>query len=307
MKKLFTLVLSLIAFTSFAQNVPNAGMEDWHNYQANGEDLEAPDDWYGSDAAVFWADTGTLGALIDPIKQVFKSNTEHSGDFAARLETGDVMLLGGGLSGAISTGELTFFGIFVAQGGAPVSERIPYVNAWVKYESGGGNDTGSLVVTAIIPGSNGDSIIGAGIADITESSSYMGISCLVSYTDPDVVPTALQITFYSSKSILNGEEGSTLWVDDVSMSTLSVKSSGEQKDAVKLHPNPSTGIVSIYNTLKEPVTIKAFSANGQEVATKTFTGNDQLDLTAQASGLYFYTVINKVGQQIQHGKLTIAH
>ena len=305
MKKLFTLVLSLIAFNSFAQTVPNSGMEDWHDYTANGEDLEAPDDWFGSDGPAFWADTGTLGAVITPTKQVFRSTTEHSGTYAARIETADIFIIGGGLSGAISTGELIFPAV-PTSGGTPVTERIPYVNAWVKYTSGNGSDTASMVITAIMPGSNGDSIVGAGTVDITEDANYYGVSCAVTYIDETVVPTMLRITFYSSKSVINGEEGSALWVDDVSMSTLSVKNTNAQKDAVKLHPNPSSGIVSIYNTLKEPVTIKAFSINGQEVASKTFTGNSQLDLTAHASGLYFYTVVNKAGQPIQHGKLTVA-
>jgi hypothetical protein len=73
-----------------------------------------------------------------------------------------------------------------------------------------------------------------------------------------------------------------------------------------VYPNPYAGLISIYNTLNEEVTLTAFNVNGQQVAERKFKGNDVLDLTAQASGLYFFTVTNSQGQTVQHGKLTIA-
>lgn len=304
MKKLFTLVLSLLTFTSFAQVVTNGGMEDWHTYTVDGTDLEAPDGWYGSDSAIFAFNEALPFLGLTPQQQIFQSGTAHNGSSAARIMTADIGTFGV-VGGTLSNANISFSqGGISYEGGSSVNERVPYVNAWVRYEPGDGSDSGSLTVNAIMTGLNGDSIVGTGVVLIGETNGqYEGISAAIIYIDGTVVPEKIQITFSSSGT--SPEDGSTLRVDDVSISPLSTKDLSAAK-VVMLHPNPSTGIVSIYNTLKEPVTIKAFSINGQEVASNTFTGNSQLDLTAHASGLYFYTVVNKAGQPIQHGKLTIA-
>jgi hypothetical protein len=305
MKKLFTLALSMLALSSFAQ-VLNPGMEDWHNYTANGTSLTAPDDWHGSDEVICWADTGIGGALITPAKQIYRSTSANNGTYAARIETKQILLLGNGQSGALSTANMMYAGIFILDGGTPVTEQIPFVYAWAKYSEGsGGADTGMLLVTAVVTGSNGDSVVGTGVTDILPSATYSQIGTVVQYTDANVVPEKLQITFYSSKSIINGQDGSQLWVDDVTWSTSSVKALA-QNNVVKCYPNPSGGLISVYNTLNEAVTMKVFTINGQQVAEKKFKGNDVIDLTAQANGLYFFTILDNNGQPVQNGKLTVA-
>lgn len=305
MKKLFTLALSLIASTSFAQFVSNAGMEDWHTYTVDGTDLEAPDGWFGSDSAIFAFNEAFPILGLSPQQQIFQSTAANNGSSSARVLTADIGSIVGIVGGTLSNANISFSqGGITYEGGSSVTERVPYVNAWVRYGSGDGNDSGSLTVTAIVAGTNGDSIVGTGVVMIGETNTqFVGVSAAIVYIDGTVVPEKIQITFSSSGT--TPEDGSTLRVDDVAISTLSTKNLSAAK-VVMLHPNPSTGIVSIYNTLKEPVTIKAFSINGQEVASQTFTGNSQLDLTAHASGLYFYTVVDKAGQPIQHGKLSIA-
>ena len=310
MKKIFTSALILLAVNSYAQ-IPNAGMENWTNYTVNGNPLERPNSWHGSDEAVYWHDdTGTFGPILNPEKQVFGSNNEHSGNSAARIESLPVVEFLGNdifLTGAISTAPMAYavLAVIPVGPGIPVTEQVSYVYAWTQYTSQSGDDTGSLVVTAYVPGSNGDSVVGTGTVDIPPSGAYVQTGVAVQYPDPNVTPTYVNITFYSSKNMVGGADTSRLWVDDISWSTASAKNVVNSK-AVKVYPNPSSGIVSVYNTLTEAVTVKAFTINGQQVAEKTFTGNDVLDLTAQASGLYFFTVTDKAGKTVQHGKLTIA-
>jgi hypothetical protein len=306
MKKICTIVFSLITSASFAQ-LQNPGMENWTTYTADTATLERPNGWFGSDEAVFWADTGALGPLISPVKQIFQSGNFHSGTRAARIESHVISNFGSvAQSGVLSNAQMTYALIFSFSGGTPVTEAVPFVNAWVRYlPPTGGSDTGMMTVTAVVPASGGgDSTVGFGTANILPTSTYTNISCMITYPNPNVTPTRVQIAFYSSRNIVAGEEGTELWVDDVTISPVSIPET-EKAKVVKLYPNPSSGLVSVYNTLSEPVTIKAFALNGVAVAEKTFTGNDVLDLTAQASGLYFFNVYNAEGKALQHGKLTV--
>jgi hypothetical protein len=309
MKKLFTLALTILSFNSFAQ-IPNADLDPWTNYNANGTSLSRPDDWFGSDAAICWADTGFFGFILNPEKQVFPSGTFHSGPASARLESLPVVdFLGNAtyFTAAISTSPFVYAGLAVLPSGPgiPVTERIPFVYAWARYTSESNDDTASMVVTAYIPGSNGDSVIGTGTTDILPMGSYAQIGTVIQYTDANVVPTSINITFYSSKNMIGGTDTSRLWVDDISWSTTSVKALTES-NVVKCFPNPSSGIVSVYNTLNEAVTMKVFNLNGQQVAEKKFKDNDVIDLTAQANGIYFFTILNSNGQAVQKGKLVVA-
>jgi len=310
MKKIFTSALILLAVNSYAQ-IPNAGLNTWSNYTVNSLSLERPDSWYGSDEAIAKADTVTLlDPFLEPDKQVFPSGNYHSSPAAARLESlpvhKDFQFNDVFYTAAISTSPLLYAGVMTSTGpGIPVTEQIAYVYAWVMYTSQSNDDTGRMVVTAYVPGSNGDSAIATSITDISPTSAYTQIGTMIQYPDANIVPSSIDITFLSSKNYFGGADTSRLWVDDISWSTASTKNVASSK-AVKVYPNPSSGIVSVYNTLTEAVTVKAFTINGQQVAEKTFTGNDVLDLTAQASGLYFFTVTDKAGKLVQRGKLTIA-
>lgn len=304
MKKLFTLVLSLLTFQSFAQ-IPAGDMEDWHTYTVDGNTLEAPDGWVGSDSAIFAFNEQFPFLGLTPAQQVFESGTAHQGNAAARLQTADIGSFIGLVGGTISNAQISFDQNGITyNGGIAVNERVTFVNAWLRYAPGIGDDSASIVVTALVTGSNGDSIVGTGTQLIgSTNAQYEYHGAFVNYSDGTVVPEKIQITFSSSGGS-TPEEGSTLRVDDIQMSTLSVKNS-QKVNAVKCYPNPSSGLVSVFNTLNEESTIKAFNINGQEVAVKQFKGNSSLDLTAQPSGVYFYSIINKDGKNIQHGKLTI--
>lgn len=304
MKKLFTLALSLLTFQSFAQ-ISAGTMEDWHDYNVDGTDLEAPDGWVGSDSAIFAFNEQFPFLGLTPQQQILRSGTHHEGDYSARMETVDIGSFLGLFGGSISNGSIAFDqGGISYQGGAPVNERINFVNAWVRYAPGVSDDSASITITAIVAGSNGDSIVGSGAQLIgSTNGDFEFHGAFVNYIDGTIVPEKIQITFNSSGGT-TPEEGSLLRVDDVQLSPVSVKNT-QKVNVVKCYPNPSTGMVSVFNTLNEEVTIKAFNINGQEVAGKRFKGNSVLDLTAQPSGVYFYNVISKDGKAVQHGKLTI--
>lgn len=307
MKKVFTLVLSLLSVTSFAQ-IPAGNMENWHNYTVDGQQLTAPDGWFGSDSAIFAFNAQLPFPLLSPQQQVFRSGTSHGGAYAARLVTENI----GSITDIIAGGTLSNAQVSFDQngitytGGSAVTELIPYVNAWVRYEAGsGGADTASITVFAIVSGTMGDSIIGTGTSLIQETNGqYAHVSCHVSYADWSITPEKLQITFNSSASS-DPQVGSTLRVDDVELATLSVRQAAVA-NPVKIYPNPSAGIMSVFNAAGETLTLRAFAANGQLVAEQQCSGNSLLDLTEQAPGLYFYTITNTAGETIQKGKLTIA-
>ncbi len=331
MKKIYFLLLSLIAGScAFAQTVPNAGMETWRTGTSGSTtsiDIQAPTQWYGLDSTVI-ALLQEFGPLIghpspQVSAQVFEESTIiHGGDHSAKVMTMfedtlgnfagllsnsvvniDVAALMGGASAASA---VTF------TGGTPIAGRVASVSAWVRYTPGKdstgtvGLDSGSLTVNVFSTIHGIDSMIGTGIVNIGQSSSFHQVTANVVYIDSLDGADTVRILFASSGQS-DISDSSTLYVDDVTMTYvpgLSVKNVVASNE-VKVYPNPASETLYINAKGNEGADFTLFSVNGQVVGTKVLNGNEAVDVSFLPDGLYFYTVTGK-DNTVQRGKVSIA-
>ncbi len=329
MKKLYTLLLTLTAGScAFAQTVPNAGMETWRTGTSGTSpvfNIQAPGQWYGMDSLII-ADGETYGPLIGAGNnwnaQIFHETTiVHGGTSSAKLMTLKQDTLGY-FAGIISNSVVNVNVLAIVggsspasavtfTGGTPILGRLSSVSAWVRYTRGKdstgtvGLDSGSLTVNVFSHLSTGiDSMVGTGIVNIGPTTTFEQITAHIVYTDSVDGADTVRILF-SSSGQSDVSDSSTLYVDDVTMAYvpgLSVKN--VTANAVKVFPNPASGTVYLDAQGNEGAEFRMMSVNGQIVATKTLSGNDNVDLSLLPDGLYFYTITNK-DNMVQRGKLSV--
>ncbi|MBC7552830.1 MAG: T9SS type A sorting domain-containing protein [Taibaiella sp.] len=324
MKKLYFLLSALaIGYTGQAQTVPNAGFETWRtNSIGSGTSailVKAPLEWYGADSLIIGFGRLLGGALGIPDsvwkQQVFKdSTTVHGGNYAARLVTKDQDTLGifpGILSNAIahvSFSGITFNGIYYT-GGTPVTNLTQTVSAWVKYTAGAALDSGLLSVQVLSNIGGIDSVVGTGTAKIAPNSAYTQVTANITYQPiAGLVTDTIRITFSSSAGGHNAV-GSTMLVDDVTMTgipfSVSVNDVNTAANLVTVYPNPAADVLNIELAGSEPVTFTLMSLNGSIAAQTTVSHSKALNVAALAAGFYFYTVTDKEGNIAQRGKVSL--
>ena len=336
MKKILLLLLAVIpAINSFAQTVPNAGMETWRSGSSGTGpviSIHAPTEWYGFDSLIIAdgeAFASLIGAGTDWHAQLFQENTiKNSGSSSAKLITLKQDTLGmfaGMLSssavsvdvaaviaGADPMSALTF------SGGIPVTLRIETVSAYVEYFPGkdsithlfGGPDTATLSVQAISNVGGYDSVIGAGFIKIPPHSTFTQVTATLSYVDTFNTTDKMRIIFASSGGAAQSLDSSILYVDDISMtgipqvSHVSVGNVANNND-VKVYPNPASDKLYINSRQNEMLSYTLVSVRGQVVANGTINGKTTIDISSLPNGLYFYTLSGSGGNTVQHGKISV--
>ncbi|HXS37133.1 MAG TPA: T9SS type A sorting domain-containing protein [Flavipsychrobacter sp.] len=307
MKKIFLSGLILFFAVSGYAQLPNASFETWRHYVSNGDSLVAPDSWFSADSLVSANKALAFGPTY---QQMFQSTDKHSGTYAVELVSktqGIVGVIPGILANAqlglnftaLLSGDTA--GAFTYSGGTPISTRYLSVRAYVKYLPKG-SDQALILVQAM----HGSDTIGQGALSIASTiSTYTQQIVNIDYVNSET-PDKILIAFLSSRNTHTAQDGTTLYVDDVSLSTvLGVPQVATENNTVTCYPNPGTGAFHISSTTTEKLHMLIYTASGQQIATKDFSGNDVLDLSNYPSGLYFYNITNTQGAAIQHGKLSL--
>ena len=324
MKKIY-LILSLLVVTLSAQaQILNAGLETWRTYSSGSstpKNLKVPTSWYAVDSLII-ADGEAFGSILmipDSVwrQQVFKDSgaNAHGGTYAAKLVTKDQDTLGifpGILSNAEAHISVSLSGVgpITYTGGTAVTLRPTMVSAWVKYSPAAPTDSGSLYVEAYgTVGTVTDSLIGVGYVKIGATASYTQISASVYYaTGSAYSADLLRIYVASSADTAHAADNSTLWVDDINMVGIpqSVGNINSTDNSVIVYPNPATGILHFNGVANTAMTCNLTAVSGQVIATQSFAGTGAMDVTALATGLYFYTITDNTGNVMQRGKVNIA-
>lgn len=317
MKKIYFLLSALaLAFSVDAQTVTGGDMEAWHVGSAGStypKVVRAPNNWYGVDSLII-ADGQLLGSLLgipDTVwqQQVFKDSAAnaHGGSYAAKLVTEDQDTLGifpGLLTNAVVSVDLTTFAVTFS-GGQATTLRTTSVSAWIKYAPTNTLDSANILVQTYgdVAG-NPDSLLGVGTVRIGATPAFTQFTANVVYANPALYVNNVRITFASSSD--TAFVGSTMWVDDVTMTGVAqvnaVNAVNAQK--VSVYPNPASDVLYLEGGAAT-MECSVVSVNGQVVATKSFNGKSSIDLSALASGLYFYTITEN-GVTIQRGKVGVS-
>ena len=231
-KHLLTTGFLTLSLFAAAQTVTNPGFENWSD---SGLGYDDPDDWT----------TSNILSLFGAPVNVTESSDAHGGSSAASLETADFMgeMLPGILAQQIETTATPDSLIF-----------------WAKY-----TPTGSDEFTASITLTNNTVPVGAGTySGVASANGYVRIAVGVEYVSTDA-PDTLSISFLSSGD--NGEIGSVLLVDDVSLVTNPTTGVGEikQQAPMSLYPNPARESLNI--EVAKDATIEIYNALGMLVET----------------------------------------
>ena len=153
---------------------------------------------------------------------------------------------------------------------------------------------------------NADSVIGEGFYSTTASmSGYQQVTVPVSYTNGVDVPTKVVIAFVSG-STSGGGDSSTLYVDDVSFSTVGVNDLASAASVVKTYPNPAGNTLHLETAIEGNMVWEAFDMQGRKLKTETFSGKKTLDISALAPGLYGYRISSPDGKSLQAGVFSVS-
>ncbi len=315
-KTLLVLFSAMVSVVATAQNMQGT-METWANYNAGlfpPIALEKPAGWRGADSLIC-----TLGPLLTGgsgtfTKQLYKTTDKHSGTYATMIMTKTEDTLGstpGILTNASVGFDISTFTPSMT-GGVPVTTRIGYVSAWVKYLPKGGDSAGVTVLAVITGAGSGgtDSIVGAGYLGIGTTSTYQSVSVPIIYTDTTSagpIPNAIQVIFSSSDGS-STTDSSMLFVDDVTAGNFpaGITIPLMTDEEIKCYPNPTTGVINLSSSLNEELVWVAYNTNGQKIADKKFITKAAIDMSNLPQGMYFYNVVNTEGEIVQKGKFNIS-
>ena len=324
MKKAFLLSCAIaVGSCAMAQTLPNSDMELWRTSAAGSGSssvaVMAPDNWFGADSLII-ADGQTYGTLlaIPPSvwqRQLFQEATiKHGGSYSAKLVTEKQDTLGvfpGIMSNAQAhvTINLSPLGVgpITYSGGTATNYHILTASAWVQYTQAGALDSGMMTVNAYSTVGGVDSVIGTGSVAIGPSTSFAQVTANIVYNGSGLPVDTVRVLFASSAGA-NSAIGSTLYVDDVTMTgePNAVPVVTETGDVLNVYPNPATEVLHVDARQNAVYTCSLMSVSGQVVATQTFTGHSSIDMTRLANGFYFYTITNNAGAIAQTGKVNVA-
>ncbi len=331
MRKLyFVFAAVLFAGQSYGQAIANAGMEAWRT-NASGTapvvTIQAPEQWFGFDSIVVAYGQlfgSIIGAGTDWHQQIFEEATfKNSGSFSAKVMTRKQDILGpiaGTLSNALIDVDLGILSgggdpmsAILYSGGTAVTDRPISVSAYVAYFGGidttthmmGGLDAGVITAQAIATVDGNDSVIGTGTAPILPSATFHEVTANLTYNTTDYAVHTFRVIFTSS-GLGAGLDSSTLYVDDVTMTSVpqAVNDVVNGREVVRIFPNPTNSMLYLNSAKNAGYTCTLTSVSGQAAVSMALKGTDKLDISYLAAGLYLYTITDAGNNVVQRGKVS---
>ena len=302
MKKLFTIafLITVSYMSSMSQSVlPNGNLEDW--YFAN-HPTHAGGGFYEPGGGFF----KTLNILdtipTPPGLTCYRCDTVYSGNYAARLITRKIDLLGIIIPGAIGTLEINWLTLNATLGVPyPYSTRAGSLQGWYKSLPVGGDSTGAVILLSKWNTSTHkrDTIGYKRFVFYETSTDYTFFDGAIDYKDtqmPDSITVLLlSCAGYNGNNMMAcvGNVGSQAIFDDVTVTDVN----GFQyllmpEVNVKLSPNPVSNILRI--ELDRNVAngqFLVYTLNGKEILSVRLSGiSNQVSVASLIPGSYYYKV-----------------
>jgi len=236
MRKQLFFIATMIACGSLnAQQIPNAGFENWNNFGT----YEDPNEW---------SSLNMLSLLGGPIV-ISKSTDAHSGTYALRSETVITDLGQDGepdtIIGVITLGAFNMSTFEVASG-APFTGRPDSLVGWYKLTSPTNSPCYMLTTTSKWNSSMSSQVGIGGAAFMGDSSStYKRFSVPFEY-DSNELPDSLQFFIVNAQD--DNEVNNILLVDDLQFIYNSTAAIHENNQLFTISPNPATDFINIEST-----------------------------------------------------------
>jgi Putative carbohydrate metabolism domain len=268
-----------------AQTPANGNLEDWQQSQSG---------LYEQPTGGFWTSLNPLRDLGAPVT-VEKVTDACQGQYAAKLTTQSfsTLLVAGLLaSGSFNPGNL----LNPLTIGRPFTQKPANFKGCYKYSPVGGD---SCAIISIITRWNTqtnqrDTIAEAGGIFANAIDSYTNFDFPYEYYTQDT-PDSIQLVLTSSAdgANSNGQVGSAMWVDNISLDLLNGLSLPMMPEAeVKCYPNPAMGnVVFDIAAITGQSTLMLYGADGKLAATQlVMPGINTIQLVTLPVGTYTYTI-----------------
>lgn len=218
------------ACEAFTHQIVDGGFEtQWYQPQGS-EYLEYQSSvFYTLNSLSIMRDIPAMQVTNAPITSVLDSETPHSGKYAMKLVTGILRDAANGqllIPGAIAPLNTNFVDEFLNSPDGinvkrPYTDKPTSISGYFKYASVAG-DSASICVELF----NGSTVIARGyFLQKTSASSWTHFTAPIEYTDyASATPTHISIVISSSAGYnfadltnCKGQDGSTLWIDDLEL------------------------------------------------------------------------------------------
>lgn len=301
MKKspLIILLVLVITIRLNAQTPVNGNLEDWQQSQSG---------LYDQPTGGFWATLNALRDLGGPVT-VEKVTDACQGQFAAKLTTKSFTSLL--VSGLLASG--TFNQLNLANPltiGKPFTLKPQSLTGCYKYSPVNGDSAAliSILTKWNTQTNSRDTIASAGGITATAQADYINFNYTYEYFTQET-PDSIQLVFSSSADGANnnGQEGSALWVDNVSINIVnSIGLPLMPEVVVNCYPNPTTDKATFDLTAFNSTAILTIYTNdGKLIMQKqVLPGLAEVDFTGYPCAQYIYT-ISQNNQTVYWGN--IAH
>lgn len=246
-----------------AQNIPNAGFEDWYI----GDVVLEADHWRSSNSYTFnqylvysanpdWVyySEGITSARLTTVV------LDTLGPYAGRIVSGAPMM------------DYETFELDIISGGTPFPYRPEKLTGQYRYQSESPiEDFGQahVILKKYNPATGKRDTIGIGEnVLLNPSSDFKTFEVPIQYLVADVIPDSVIVFFYSSHPQAP-VAGSELWVDDLSFGDFTASAAVISPEiSASLYPNPFRDFLNVEITAPEAGVIELLSAEGRPIATR---------------------------------------
>lgn len=281
MKKLFILVFSLLSVNMFAQTLPNYDFEEWDDYLI----YKDPANWSTPNQY-----TILLGAT-----SVNKSSDSYTGSSSAKLETVNVMDFN--LPGVMTLADININLLdssYSISGGFFLQENIYKLTGWYKYEGVGEDMASVFMYNFKNTEASGYDTIGYGVGFLDNASEWTQFTVYMQNLKYNV-PDTFNVVISSSQAI-GAQQGSTLWVDSLSIYTnTGIIDLWKPKTALKAYPNPAVDNINFEteNRINNGELI-IYSNTGEKLMELPFEDiSIKANVSSLSPGVYTYTLREK--------------
>lgn len=290
MKNCFILLLFFsIALFGKAQTLPNNDFENWEDMGL----YEEPEFWNSPNQL-----TATFGAV-----GVTKNEDAYSGNYAARLET--IELLGGFLQapGLLTLAEMSFQGFdgVTFSGGYFLRENVSRLTGMYKYAGVNGDSASVVIYNFRHPEGEEMDTIGTGFTFLYDASDWTAFEVLM-VNNNDHLPDTFNVMIFSSGSE-DMQIGSVLLVDSLVIETnTGITDLWNPVAPLHVYPNPAVEMVN-FQAGEEAAgrELLIFNTSGKLITKADFPGKTvHLNIKAFKPGLFTYSVLEK-GRRIYGG------
>ncbi len=278
MKKiiLFSLVALFCLNTIQVQaqtQVPNGGFENW-------TDENTCDGWEGRVSLLGIFNTNLLT----------QSTVSRTGQFAAKIETKEMMLLGT-IPGIATCGTMNFgLNGLALEGGVPINGKPAKLKGYYQYDNMAGDTMMILIIMTKWNDVAGvrDTLCQTGFASNQMTSVWSPFSINITYAPSTAVPDSFNIIMISSAGGAP-QVGSYLLIDDLEFEYNNQSIAEDNDNSIfSVYPSPSQGILNVSIDSDSNAEILIYNSLGQIVHHENAVNRwCIIDLSNHNKGLYF--------------------